>query len=63
MNNKPLIINVLGGIAVVGLIIFPEPSNLTTWQSVGEQAMNFISNPYQIGLAMVAGYGYITNLK
>lgn len=63
MSKKAIVANVVGGIAVVGLIVFPEPSNLTTWQAMGEQAHNFISNPYQVGLAVVATYGYITNLK
>lgn len=63
MSKKAIITNVIGGLAVVGLIVFPEPSNLTTWQAMSEQARSFISNPYQIGLAVVAGYGYITNLK
>lgn len=61
--NKNRVANVVGGVAVVGLIVFPEPSNLTTWQAMSEQAQSFITNPYQIGLALVAGYGYITNLK
>lgn len=61
--NKNLLANISGGIAVVGLIVFPEPSNLTTWQAMEEQARHFIGNPYQIGLALLAGYGYITNLK
>lgn len=63
MSKKAIIANVAGGVAVVGLIVFPEPSNLTTWQAMEEQARNFISNPYQVGLAVVVGYGYITNLK
>lgn len=63
MSKKAIIANIAGGLAVVGLIVFPEPSNLTTWQAVSEQAQNFITNPYQIGLAVVASWGYITNLK
>lgn len=63
MNKKRLAINIVGGLAVVGLVIFPNPNELTTWQSVIEQAKNFISNPYQIGLAIMGAYGYVTNLK
>lgn len=62
-NNKKLIINLIGGLAVVLLVIFPEPSQLTTWQEVGRQVNGFIRNPYEIGLSIVAVYGYITNLK
>lgn len=63
MKKKAIIANVAGGLAVVGLIVFPEPSNLTTWQAMCDQAQSFVTNPYQIGLAVLAGYGYITNLK
>ena len=37
MSKKAIIANVAGGVAVVGLIVFPEPSNLTTWQAMEEE--------------------------
>lgn len=63
MSKKTIIANVVGGVAVVGLIVFPEPNNLTTWQEVGRQINEFIRNPYEIMLSVVAFYGYVTNLK
>lgn len=62
-NNKKLIINIIGGVAGIIVFIYPEPTNLTTWQELAKQTKEFIGNPYEIGLALVATYGYITNLK
>lgn len=62
-KNKKLIINIVGGIVAIFLVIFQDPSSITTWYEARRQVIEFVSNPYEIGLSIMAVYGYITNLN
>lgn len=60
--NKPLVINIVGAIAIIFAIVFPEPSAITTWGTMFDSIVFYLSNPYLIFTTIVGLYGYITNL-
>lgn len=61
--NKSVIANIVGGLAIVFAIMFPEPANITTWSLFFGSIIDFISNPYLLMLSAVGLYGYLTNLE
>jgi len=52
---------VFGLIAVVLSAAQISPSNLTSWEILGDNLLAFVSNPFLVGTALVSIYAFLNN--
>lgn len=61
-HRKALIQNIIGGIAIILMIVYPKPEEITTWKIAFESLLDYLSNPYLIVLSAIGLWGYLKNL-
>lgn len=61
-QKRALIQNVAGLIAVGLLVIYPTPSEMTSWGKLYENFISFVSSPYNVVLLLTVINGYLKDI-